>query len=485
MFSSLRARLLLSYALISLLIIGVALLTLIIYLLRNPASDRREVQRLRLVASFVLQRNQLLNLTLQDVPSERLQEAARRVDQAIGARVVIFDPQNQLLVDSRQGVAGAPPEATFFRQRRLQTNSIYRDELGQQWLYHLEPMEGGFILMLSVPRPRVPLLAILREEILGPFSRGVLLALLLALLLAYAMARWIAEPLQRIARATEEFAQGKVVEIPLQGPQEVQALARSFNEMSAKVLASQRSQRDFIANISHDLKTPLTSIQGFAQAILDDTAHDLQGIKQAAQIIRNESERMYRLVLDLLELARLDSGVTTIRLEPFDLSALLRALQQKVQPLADRQGITLEFPALPADGSPDTMVDGDPDRLEQALANVLDNAVKYSPAGGKVEVGLSLGAGWIELSVADSGPGIPEADLERIFERFYQTDKARSGAGRGFGLGLAIAREIITLHGGEIRAYNRPAEGGSGGSVFIIRLPRARQVSTLRQAKKA
>lgn len=487
MLTSLRFRLWLTYAVIVFLVIGIALSAVVVYILRNPASDRRELQRLRLVSALVLQRNQIANLSLPDLQSNRLEEAVRRIDQALGARLAIFSADGRLLVDSRQNQAAGLPDWSFFSQnlprsqRLIERISIYRDTGGLAWLYHIAPVEGGFYLLVSTPRARVPLFLILREEILTPFTQGILLALVLSLLLAFWMARWITEPLQKISAATFAVSRGEFAQIPLQGPQEVKQLARTFNEMSEQVQASRRSQRDFIANISHDLKTPLTSIQGFAQAILDDTASNMLDIKQSAGVILNESERMVRMVQDLLELARLDSGVTAMDNAPVDLVALLRRVQEQFSPLAKKLGVVLNL-TEPRVNQP-MQVRGDAERLGQVFSNLTDNALKYSPAGSTVELAIHSSAGWVEVSVADQGPGIPEAELGRIFERFYQIDKSRSsGSQRGVGLGLAIAREIVLLHHGTITAHNLSTSppgandkaGGSGapgGSIFIVRLP--------------
>jgi two-component system sensor histidine kinase ResE len=225
-------------------------------------------------------------------------------------------------------------------------------------------------------------------------------------------------------------------------------------------------RRDFVANVSHELKTPLTSIQGFAQAILDGTAGDGAAREHAARVIFDESQRLKRLVEELLDLARLDAGQAALSLASVDLTALLADVVDRMQPPAQEKGVRLSaqvgaLPALVADG----------DRLAQVFTNLIDNAIKHTPAGGEVRVAAEAQAEFISVSVEDSGTGIPVADLERIFERFYQVDRSRrSGPERGAGLGLAISREIVVAHGGAISAESRPGLG----SRFTLRLPRAR-----------
>jgi two-component system sensor histidine kinase ResE len=240
-------------------------------------------------------------------------------------------------------------------------------------------------------------------------------------------------------------------------------VANSFNVMVHQVRTSQQIQRDFLANVSHELKTPLTSIQGFAQALLDGTVADDEAKERAAHVIYDESDRLRRLVEDLLDLARLDAGQIEFVRGAVDLCALLERVIDKLSLPAAKKGVELEntITALP------TMV-GDGDRLAQVFTNLVDNAIKHTPANGKVILREDISAGWISIHVDDSGAGIPSEDLSRIFERFYQVDKARSGgSGRGVGLGLAISRQIVESHGGRIVAQS--SEGR--GSRFTVQLP--------------
>jgi two-component system sensor histidine kinase ResE len=258
--------------------------------------------------------------------------------------------------------------------------------------------------------------------------------------------------------------------VGLAGPEEVRALGEAFNEMTDRVHASQQSQRDFVANVSHELKTPLTSIQGFAQAILDGAASTPEAQAKAAQVIYDESGRMHRLVLDLLDLARLDAGTADIARAPVNLTALLQAVGDKFVPQSRELKVKLisEIEPLPA-------FIGDGDRLSQVFTNLVDNALKHTPEGGQVTLRAHREVGLVMISVEDSGQGIPPEELSRIFERFYQLDKSRKGGpGHGVGLGLAIAREIIQAHYGTLTASS--LEGV--GSTFTVTLPVAQPDDT-------
>jgi signal transduction histidine kinase len=239
--------------------------------------------------------------------------------------------------------------------------------------------------------------------------------------------------------------------------------------MKQQVQTTQQGQRDFLANVSHELKTPLTSIQGFAQAMLDGAAATPEAIQRSATIIFTESDRMRRLVDGLLDLARLDSGLRALNRTTIDLRGLLANVCDRLSLRAKDKGVTLRLdlpPTLPT-------VHADADRLAQVFGNLLDNALKLTPAGGTVTVSATtpaMPAGatprWVEASVSDTGPGIPADDLSRIFQRFYQVDKSRARRS-GAGLGLTITKEIVEAHGGTVRA-----ESVVGlGSRFIVRLP--------------
>ena len=249
----------------------------------------------------------------------------------------------------------------------------------------------------------------------------------------------------------------------MEGPREVQSLTRAFNQMRGRVQKSQKSQREFVANVSHELKTPLTSIQGFAQALKDGTAETPSSREHAADVILNESERMHQLVLDLLDLAKLDAGTADIQRIPVKLKKIFTELLEKLKPLIKKKGISIDYIPVPL-----PTIQGDPDRLHQAFSNLLDNAIKFTPQGGSILLECRSANDEIEVIIKDEGKGIPEKELPHIFERFYQGDPSRKGGEEhGTGLGLAITSEIIQAHNGKIDVSSIPGEG----STFTVRLP--------------
>ncbi len=233
--------------------------------------------------------------------------------------------------------------------------------------------------------------------------------------------------------------------------------------MVTQVQTSQQIQKEFLANVSHELKTPLTSIQGFAQAMLDGTVEDSESRDHAAKVIYEETDRLGRLVEDLLDLARLDAGQIEFDRHPVDLSILLQSIVDRMSLSAAEKSVQLE---RDLDGLAPMIGDGD--RLAQVFTNLLDNAIKHTPEGGTVRLHGETEAGWISIHVDDSGRGIPNEDLSHIFERFYQVDKARRGGkGRGVGLGLAISRQIVEAHGGRLVAQSAIGKG----SRFTVQMP--------------
>lgn len=315
------------------------------------------------------------------------------------------------------------------------------------------------IVVVMQPEPNVLGLLASYSDFLLP---ALLIGLSVSMGVAFLLARSLAGPISRLAGATTAMGRGDYAQrVPVGGRDEIAALSHQFNLMAEEVGGAHAMQRDFIANISHDLKTPLTSIQGFSQAMLDGSIHDEEQYTQAASIINDEAQRMSRLVSELLSLSQLQSGLQTIELHPIQIRPLLAQLLLTMQPQAATAGV--ELGARFSAG--DAVILGEADRLKQAFGNLIDNALKHTPQGGTITLGLTGTAESVEVTVEDSGQGIPAEDLPRVMERFYQVDKARSSGGpRSLGLGLAIAREIVGAHHGQITISS---EAGRGTTVHV------------------
>jgi len=461
MFSSLRSRLWLTYALVISVILGILAFGLFVYVVRNPSVDRQAIQKLDVAAQVVLRR------IGEDTSFAGRKQELQNTSEYFSVRIIIFRPDRSSLMDTEKDalaldwpIKGPPPP----------DRGVIRDQEGEMWLYASRPLPQKAFLVVATPKQGgLRLLKssqfweVLRDEFLPPFFRAGGIAFLLSLILAFWMARWVANPLNQMADATRNVAEGEYHTIPLRGPDEVKTLARAFNEMSACVKAGQQSQKDFVANVSHELKTPLTSIQGFSQAILDGTVDTPESLNQAANIIHAESSRMYRLVVDLLDLARLDAGTANLERESVDLAGILRDVSEKLTLQAEEAEVNLSMIVEPLP----TCV-GDSDRLAQVFTNLVDNALKHTPPAGEVRIHAQYTGKNIDIRVSDTGEGIPLEALPRVFERFYQVDKSRkNGEKPSTGLGLAIAQQIVQAHHGKITVNSTLGVG----SVFVVNLP--------------
>lgn len=479
---SLRLRLLLSYVLIIAAFLVVIIFAAIVLLRDNPVQQRILYQRLEAEASVVTLFGSHIIQAGGD-PVNALTRLIQERDPAGVTRLLLVDGASGTIhIDNQNELAGQNLfELSGGRAVGLRLESEFTLS-GERWLYVARPIRPaerrGPLLIVAEPWSRTPLVRdpIFREMI-EPILVAAAIALIIASIVAAIVARSIAKPIQHAAAAAEAIAAGDAQrQVPVEGPSEMRELATSFNAMAGRVRASQQSQRDFLANVSHELKTPLTGIRGFAQAIVDGAAGDAASIRRSAEIIREESDRMARMVSELLDLARIETGQMVMRREPVRIEEVLRSCVEKQSLRAANANISLAIetpPDLPA-------IFGDGDRLAQVFSNLIDNALKHTPAGGKVGVsaralsGSSVvrkGKAWpggVEVGVSDTGPGIPSEELSRIFERFYQLDKSRArSASSGLGLGLAIVKEIITAHGGSIHA-----ESVTGlGTKFVVRLP--------------
>ena len=297
-----------------------------------------------------------------------------------------------------------------------------------------------------------------RQAVLGDLTRQLVLAggvgLAAAIIVGLLLSRSIYRPLQATTAAARSVARGRFDQkVSVEGTREARDLAESFNQMTEEVQRQQSALRDFLANASHDLQTPLTSINGFSQALLDGTVDEAVARQNAYRIIEEESRRLLRLVEGLLDLSRMEAGHVHLELKPVDVNGVLHDVGELFVLRAQQLDVRLEV--IPAALPP---VAGDVDRMEQVLANLVDNALRHTPPGGNVvlsarrESDVSVG-----IAVADTGAGIPEDQIPHLFDRYYRAD--RPGSEGGTGLGLAIARELVRAQKGEIQVDSRQGVG--------------------------
>lgn len=462
MFLSIRSRLWVSYILlVGFFMCGVTT-ALAVSLSRSPILYRQTISRLRLADAILTER-----LTdFQGSLKPRMEEFIGKEAAARDISILILDKDRKIVYQAGSVKAEKFPLASLVitDSNDLSKLDTFRDKNRSMWIYSMSSINRDYYLVLAVPRPKLAIRTILNDTFITPFIAMAAAGLFFTFIIAVMMANWIVGPLQRIATASAQVAAGKNQPLPMEGPLEVQQLANSFNQMSQQVQDSQRSQKAFLANVSHELKTPLTSIQGFAQAILDGAAQTPEALGNAARVIYSEADRMNHMVLDLLTLAKLEAGAIDLQKNPVDLSSLVQAAQLRFEPMAHKAGVSIRLEQL--DGLPS--VSGDGDRLAQVINNLVDNAIKFTPAGGTIVMRGVQDQNWVMLKVIDSGSGISTEDQKRIFDRFYQVDRSRKGGGsRGIGLGLSIARQIVLAHRGDLTVTSNPG----GGSIFTMSLP--------------
>jgi signal transduction histidine kinase len=265
------------------------------------------------------------------------------------------------------------------------------------------------------------------------------------------LARGMTSPLREMAAASRAMAQGDYGRrVTATSRDEVGELARAFNAMAGELAEADRMRRDLVANVSHELRTPITALQ----AVLENLVDEIEPLSpETLRTMLRQVERLGRLVTQLLDLSRLESGTIPLQRRAFELQPVLEeaAGESRLHAPGIKVEVDVESPGLVADG--------DPERVHQVVANLLENAVRHSPPGGRVQVRARPEKGQVAIEVTDEGPGIPEEEASRVFERFYRADAARSSTDGGAGLGLAIARWIVDLHGGAIRAERREPTG--------------------------
>ena len=303
-----------------------------------------------------------------------------------------------------------------------------------------------------------------------------LVAGLLAAGIALVVARWLArgmtQPLRDMAAAASRMETGDYAgRVQTKSRDEVGQLATAFNRMSSELQNLEQSRRDLVANVSHELKTPIAAIRAHLENLLDGVEDP---DPHALQVMLSQTERLSRLIEQLLELSRLESGELPLQREDVSLAPLVTLVLSEIDVARSYNGVTVES-ELPEDLP---AVDADRERVHQVLFNLLDNAVRFTPPGGAVTVSAHRHDGSVEVQVADTGVGIPPEHLPRLFERFYRADPARSREDGGTGIGLAIARSVVEAHGGHIRAESELGKG----SVFTFDLPVASAARNRRDA---
>ena len=468
----LRTRLILAFVLVIFLALFLAGLTFV-YIVRGYHSQLRANQ----LADMALPLSyQVAILEWADAPPEEIIRFLEYQAHELDVRILLMDSEHRVLVDTGNKLAG---------HQMGMTERPFRAGVTSYWANYRGGEHGNLFVITSVPRSvRSTLmgsdspdrglqvaLTVPQESLstawleLAPgLSIAALVSLIVSIGAAVFLSRSITRPIRTLTSASEEIARSKYdQQVPRQDIVEIDSLAQAFNRMTKEVSQSQQSMRDFLANVSHELRTPLTSIQGFGQAMIDGTLNKPEDYKTAGRVVQEESGRMHRLVDDLLYLSKIESGQLSLNVEQVNVREIAEGCTRAFEPQTVNRMVKLSTEV--EDG---LVILADPHRLEQVLTNMIDNAVKHTPADGEISVKANRHGSQAQLSVTNSGSYISPEHLTRIFERFYQIDRSRMRAGKeGSGLGLSIVKELVQLHNGSIEAKSDEKTG----TVFTVSLP--------------
>lgn len=312
---------------------------------------------------------------------------------------------------------------------------------------------GLVYLATPLPATGIP------SSLLLDLGMAALAAIILASIIGTLLARRISQPVENIARSAALISMGDLNQKSQKytGIIELDNLSQAFNAMTENLQQSNQAKNAFIADVTHELRTPLTVIKGTIETLEDGALDDTVGRVPLLASMRRETDRLIRLVNDLLVLTRADAGMLNLNFQPVDLVEFVKARCEHFVNLANRNQVHFEITS--PENPKQVFVNGDADRLAQVLDNLLDNAIRYSPLGSTITIKINLNNGDCVCSVQDNGPGIAEEHLVHIFERFYRADPSRNRQTGGVGLGLAIARALILAHGGQIDAISTPGHG--------------------------
>ena len=311
----------------------------------------------------------------------------------------------------------------------------------------------GIVIVAAVFVTVVTIVVGVRANV--PLKVCGLAAAVLSLGMVQFLARGMTSPLRQMAEAASAMSRGDYEKrVPTTSRDEVGELARAFNTMAEELSQVDRVRRDLVANVSHELRTPITALQAVLENVVDGVE---EPNPETLRAMLSQVERLGRLVSQLLDLSQLESGALALRQQPFEVRDVLDQAvhESRVNAHAVSKSVALEMAV--EDGA--LLATGDPERVHQVIANLLDNAIRHSPPQGRVVVGARQAPEGIRIEVADEGPGIPDEDAARVFERFYRADSARSASAGGTGLGLSIAKWIVDLHGGRIAVESNEPRG--------------------------
>jgi len=399
---------------------------------------------------------------------EAIQNSTKDLARRLNLRITVIDKEGKVLGDSQ----GQPGRMENHRDRREVIEAMEKGvgqstrsskTVGHDMKYLAVRVDKGVeaigVVRISLPvsEVRLEMRFIQRAIVVGAVAAAVI-----SLVIAYFVSRTISRPIARMKETAERIAAGDLdSRVTIRSNDELGELGKSLNLMAGELRGKMerlrqmdRVRTDFVANVSHELKTPLTSIRGFVETLEDGAINDNENARRFLAIIKKHAERLGNIINDLLRLSELEAG-GRMEMAGFDLKGLI---DEVVMGFGHSLGIKRQTLSVEAAGG-DFVTQGDRDKLEQVFVNLIDNAIKYTKEGGQIKVRLAADGDCLTVAVEDNGIGIPEDDIEHVFERFYRVDKAHSREVGGTGLGLSIAKHIVLAHNGQIRIDSEPGRG--------------------------
>jgi signal transduction histidine kinase len=452
-------------------IITVIILTFFLVIRLRNDLEEKITQRLE---SNVILAGEIFRKDFHEGDISGIQNRAKTLANELHLRITVIDKQGKVLADSERDPAlmenhGNRVEFIEAVEKGLGESTRLSGTLNFPMKYVAVRVADDNEIV-GVVRIAVPLTEVQLE--LRPLYRAVILgavaAICIAAIIAYLMARSISFPISRMRKTVEQIAKGEFSEserVPVEGNDELADLASAFNTMAdelqnkiERLRQLDKVRTDFVANVSHELKTPLTSIRGFVETLEDGAINDKDNARRFLAIIKKHAQRLDSIIEDLLRLSELESGG---RIETSQVN--LKGLIDEIV-MGFGHALSAKKQNLTVTAAGDFTITGDRDKLEQVFVNLIDNAIKYTKQGGQIEVNLAQADDVVMVAVEDNGIGIPKDDVERVFERFYRVDKAHSREVGGTGLGLSIAKHIVLAHNGQIRIES---ELGRGTKVIV------------------
>jgi len=442
--------------------------------------------RVRLTAQARLAARLFTNpLTTAKPDSSVIDALADQLGDDIHARVTVINPEGVVLGDSYESGEAlrrmdnhlSRPEVREALATGMGVSTRLSDTVGLRMLNLALPIRAfqADSRVLGIVRLSLPLTEIeaRHHDLRRLLAAALGGAFLFSLVLSYVVARGVTRPLADMVAAAQRMARGEFHErIRVTSTAEVAHLAAILNQMAASLQETfqnlhrlEQVRKDFVANVSHELRTPLTAIRGYVEALQDGGKDQPEQLDRFLEIIKANAERLNLIIIDLLLLSKIESGQIPLMQEPVALAGLIDRTVGLLRHLIEQNqhAVVMNIPP----GMPPVL--GDEERLGQVFSNLLDNAIKYTPEKGTITISAVADEKFVEVSVADTGIGIPPQDLPRIFERFYRVDKARSRELGGTGLGLSIVKHLVEGHGGTVFVESLPGKGAR----FVVRLPLA------------